>query len=96
MDEYRERVIRKKITFYGDVQGVGFRYRAKYAAELSRVKGYCMNNPDGSVLMEIQGTEEQIDSVIIMISNGRYINISSMTVSSVPVEADDRDFVIRD
>ena len=29
-------MIRKYLRFYGFVQGVGFRYRAKYAAEFAR------------------------------------------------------------
>ena len=49
-----ETVIRKKIVFYGWVQGVGFRYRAYHAANSFGATGWVKNNYDGSVSMEIQ------------------------------------------
>jgi acylphosphatase len=36
-------IIRKEIKFTGDVQGVGFRYRAKYAAGGCAVTGWVRN-----------------------------------------------------
>ena len=54
-------MIRQRIVFRGRVQGVGFRYRARMAAAQIGVTGWVRNNPDGTVTMEIQGTEEQID-----------------------------------
>ena len=62
-------MLRQHIVFRGWVQGVGFRYRARHAAELYGVTGWVMNEPDGSVSMEIQGTQEQIDNVIILARN---------------------------
>ena len=53
-------MICQHIVFNGWVQGVGFRYRARHAANLYGVTGWVRNDPDGSVTMEIQGTEEQI------------------------------------
>ena len=48
-------MIRKRITFTGQVQGVGFRWRARQAAQLYNCTGWCRNDWDGSVTMEIQG-----------------------------------------
>ena len=45
---------------------VGFRYRTEHAAESVGATGWVRNDPDGSVFMEIQGTEEQIDRVFAM------------------------------
>ena len=84
-------VIRKHIVFYGSVQGVGFRWRAVHAAEYYRCTGWCRNNWDGSVVMEIQGTEEDIDQVILAIERGRYVEIQNMDVKTIP-EIDDRGF----
>ncbi len=78
-------IIRKRITFYGQVQGVGFRYRARHAAKAAGATGWVRNEYDGSVTMEIQGTESQIDQVIIMIEAGRFVQISYMEASSIPV-----------
>ena len=58
--------IHRPITFYGRVQGVGFRYRARHAAELYGCTGWVRNEWDGSVTMEIQGTGEACDKVITM------------------------------
>ena len=69
-------VIRRHMTFYGWVQGVGFRYRARHAADLYGCTGWVRNEWDGSVTMEIQGMEENIDRVILVIEAGRYVNMA--------------------
>ena len=85
-------IVRQHIVFYGWVQGVGFRYRARHAANLYGLTGWVRNDPDGSVTMEVQGTEEQIDQVIIAIERGSYIRIEQMDVKTIPVIEHDRDF----
>ena len=84
--------IRKHIVCYGWVQGVGFRYRARHAANLYGVTGWVRNDPSGSVTMEVQGTEDQIDKVIIAIERGSYVRIEHMDVKTIPVIEHDRDF----
>lgn len=78
-------MIRKHITFSGWVQGVGFRYRARHAADLYGCTGWVKNEWDGSVTMEIQGGEEQIDQVILAIERGTYIRIENMDVKTIPL-----------
>ena len=56
--------VRKFLTFTGRVQGVGFRYTAEYLAQSIGLTGWVRNEWDGSVAMEVQGTEEQIDLLI--------------------------------
>ena len=87
--------IRKHITFYGWVQGVGFRYRARHAAELYGCTGWVRNEWDGSVTMEIQGTEEAIDNVILAIEAGRYVKIESMYSQTIPLDEDEYGFRMR-
>ena len=87
--------IRKRITFYGWVQGVGFRYRAAHAAEYYGVTGWVKNNYDGSVTMEIQGTEEQIDAVILSIERGTYVRIENMTCQLLPLDDSETRFRVR-
>ena len=55
-------MIRKRIVFHGWVQGVGFRYRARHAAEHLGATGWVRNEYDGSVTKEIQGTEMFINN----------------------------------
>ena len=85
-------MIRKHIIFYGSVQGVGFRYRARHAADYYSCTGWVHNEWDGSVSMEIQGTEEAIDQVILTIEAGRYVEITGMDVKTIPVDPKERSF----
>ncbi len=92
MSDYNSKIIRKAITVYGSVQGVGFRYRTIHAAGLVGATGWVKNNLDGSVSMEIQGTEEQIDKVFQMVEQGTFIYIDKMQVDLIPVAEDERGF----
>lgn len=89
-------VIRRAVCFYGLVQGVGFRWRAKNAANALGVTGWVRNNADGSVSMELQGTEEQIDGVILAVERGAYVKIENLRVKNLPVEEDEYGFHIRE
>lgn len=85
-------MIRKHIVFYGWVQGVGFRYRARHAANLYDCTGWARNEDDGSVTMEIQGTEEQIKKVILAVEQGRFVEIESMDSRTTPVKSEELGF----
>ena len=85
-------MIRRHITFYGWVQGVGFRYRARHAAELYGCTGWVRNEWDGSVSMEIQGTEEAIESVILAVEKGTFVRIENMDMKDIPVVEDEYSF----
>lgn len=88
-------MIRRHITFFGAVQGVGFRYRARHAAELYGCTGWVRNEWDGSVTMEIQGTEEQIDAVILAIERGAYVRIENIDSRTIPLAENERGFHTR-
>ena len=88
----QENIIRKHIIFYGRVQGVGFRYRARYAADHYGATGWVRNEYDGSVAMEIQGTQEQIDQVILSIEKGSFVRIENLDVKDIPVREDEYGF----
>ena len=85
-------MIRRHIIFSGDVQGVGFRWRAHKAADLYGCTGWVRNDWNGTVTMEVQGTEEQIDQVILAIERGRYVRIGNMDSRTIPVDPDERGF----
>lgn len=88
-------MVRKHITFYGSVQGVGFRYRARHAAEMFSCTGWVHNEWDGSVVMEIQGEEENIDQVIMAIERGTYVRIENMDSRTIELIEDERGFRTR-
>ena len=87
-----EEVIRQRLRFYGWVQGVGFRWRARHAANLFGATGWVRNEPDGSVLMEIQGRQAPIDQVIQAIERGAYVRIERMEAVRLPVDSQERGF----
>ena len=90
-----EKISRKRGFVYGAVQGVGFRYRAEHAANMLGVTGWVRNEPDGSVLLEMQGTDGQIDKVLAMVNQGTYVNIDRITANQIPIEEREYGFHIR-
>ncbi len=76
------------IIFTGRVQSVGFRYRSKYAADALGLSGWVQNLWDGSVEMEVQGSEEDIQSMISAIQTSNYILINDVSSKQVPLEND--------
>ena len=89
-------LIRKRLVFRGAVQGVGFRWRARAAAHDAGATGWVRNNFDGSVTMELQGDEAQIDRVVQSLDHDRYIRIESLEARRIPVDPEERGFVTRD
>ena len=87
--------MRRQYQFFGEVQGVGFRYRAAQAARDLGVTGWVRNEPDGSVEMEAQGTEEELDRLAEVISAGRYVVIFHMDVKQMTEIKGERGFSIR-
>ncbi len=87
--------IRQKIIFSGRVQGVGFRYRSKYAADGCGVTGWVHNEWDGTVSMEAQGTVEQINQMLKLINQSSYIVIDDVARQEIPLEEHEHGFNIR-
>lgn len=57
-------MISKKITFYGKVQGVGFRFATWRFAQKLQLSGWVRNNDDGTVTLMAQGDEKNIKALI--------------------------------
>ncbi len=82
-------VVRKHIVFYGHVQGVGFRYTAKYLAQSMGLTGWVVNEYDGTVVMEVQGSEALINKLLVGLNHGHYITIEWMDTKELsPVEGE--------
>ena len=89
-------ILRKHIKFYGRVQGVGFRYRAEKSASIYDIYGWIRNNSDGSVEMEVQGEEENIDKMIELIKKGNFIEVDVIEEKNIPLRDDEYGFIIED
>ncbi len=87
-------MVRRRMVFTGWVQGVGFRYRAKYAAERYGCTGWVRNEWDGSVTMELQGGEREIESVLKELRGSRFLWTENTQASAVPQIPDERDFKV--
>ena len=92
----RDKQIRVHLNLTGSVQGVGFRYRARHAAQMLGVTGWVTNESDGSVTMELQGTREQIERVLEMTERGMFISIESVRERRIPVLEEEREFATLD
>lgn len=90
------KTIRRRILFYGRVQGVGFRYRARYAAKSLCLTGWVYNEEDGTVTMEVQGDEASIDRLLQMLQQDRYIDIVDMDIKNLIPQENERNFEVKD
>ncbi|MCD7883155.1 MAG: acylphosphatase [Lachnospiraceae bacterium] len=87
--------IREKIRFHGRVQGVGFRYKAKWAANALGLTGWVKNEWDGSVSVEVQGYEESIHRMLEQLNSDPYIRIEWMDTDKMPVVENEKGFWVR-
>lgn len=89
-----EEIIRKHVIFHGRVQGVGFRYRAYYAAKNMGLSGWVKNLYDGTVEMEVQGKQADVDAMLLTLEQNRYIHISQIDIENIPVKTEKKAFRI--
>lgn len=90
-----EGTVRRHYTIHGQVQGVGFRYRAKYAAQTLGLTGWVENQDDGSVELEVQGKPEEFQRMFAMIQKSDYIQIVGMRQQDCPPDPWERGFEVR-
>lgn len=86
--------VRKHITFHGRVQGVGFRYTAKYMARSLGLSGWVKNEWDGTVTLEIQGREALIQKLLVGLNHNQFISIEWMDTKEIPLK-EERSFKVR-
>ena len=89
------KIIRKHFYFSGRVQGVGFRYTAKYLARSMDLTGWVQNEWDGTVTMEVQGREALINKLLVGLNHDRFITIEWMDATEIPLRDDERSFSVR-
>ncbi|MBO5608751.1 MAG: acylphosphatase [Eubacterium sp.] len=88
-------MIRRHMYISGDVQGVGFRYRANYAAQRLGLTGYVRNLYDGRVEVEVQGDRELISRFLAEIDAGSFVHIADIDWENIPVIPDEKAFHVR-
>lgn len=86
--------VRKHIVFHGRVQGVGFRYTAKSLAQALDLTGWVRNDWEGTVTMEVQGSEILINKLLNGLNGGHFISIEWMDTKEIPLE-EEREFTVK-
>lgn len=89
------KIIRRRYVFYGDVQGVGFRWHARTATYAVGACGWVKNETDGSVTMELEGYLEQIETVIEKLCSDSWIRVEHMEVKELTPLHTEHGFEVR-
>ena len=65
-----DRKLLYKIRVTGQVQGVGFRWRAAHEAWKTGITGFVKNMSDGSVYIEAEGLTDQLNDFVVWCRKG--------------------------
>lgn len=77
--------IRLRLSIQGVVQGVGFRWFTKRAADRFNLAGWVRNEPDGSVTAEVEGDAGLVKEFISELKTGnRYAQVTR--IAEKPLE----------
>lgn len=85
---------RYAIKITGKVQGVYFRKYTQWQAEELGLVGFVRNEEDGSVLIEAQGTPEQLDAMIKWCHRGSPLSKVETVEETEITEGSDATFVM--
>jgi acylphosphatase len=82
-------VIRKQVTVFGLVQGVGFRYSAQAEAIRLGLTGFVRNRRDGTVEVQLEGDEASVGQMVGWLRAGpRGARVERVEVADVDVAGD--------
>lgn len=85
---------RRKVTYFGRVQGVGFRATARHIAQRFAVGGYVRNLPDGSVELVAEGEPGEVDRYLTAVESELDRYIASSQVATCPATGEFHGFQI--
>ena len=90
-----EALVRRRLRIEGRVQGVGFRWFTRGAAEDLGLVGWVRNEADGSVLCEVQGSVDAVTALQRAVEGGpRFARVDRVSVQDVAIEAGAAGFVV--
>lgn len=87
--------IRRRITYHGRVQGVGFRATAVELARGRPLTGWVRNVADGTVELEVQGPPDDVQAHLDAIAERMGRNISRTQAASIPAVSGEHAFELR-
>jgi acylphosphatase len=86
--------MRLRVGYVGRVQGVGFRAITRSIARRHPVTGWVRNEPDGSVLVEVQGESASVESFLAEVGSMLASNIASTHRADLHEARGESEFVI--
>ncbi|HIX84032.1 MAG TPA: acylphosphatase [Candidatus Megamonas gallistercoris] len=89
-------VKRYKAVLTGRVQGVGLRFFTMENANKLNVTGWVKNMADGTVAMELQGTDSAITELVNIIKKGNFIiKVETFTAEEIAIVEGEKAFIIK-
>ncbi|MBO4350525.1 MAG: acylphosphatase [Proteobacteria bacterium] len=79
----------------GEVQGVGFRYKAQRIASRLQLTGWVRNLSDGRVELELQGEQLDIERFFPWMEDSCYIEIAKIEAKELPTVDNEASFGVR-
>jgi len=74
-----------QLKVIGRVQGVGFRFYTNKKAQEHGIKGFVQNKPDGSVYIEAQAEEKNLNTFVDWVKKGpAWARVREVKISEVP------------
>lgn len=73
------------VRYEGRVQGVGFRFNAVAQSAGLKLHGFVRNEPDGSVVMDVEGPAMDLKQLLRRIESEMNDNIEGFEVTEKPV-----------
>ena len=87
---------RLQLLISGKVQGRGYRWFVRLAAEEAGASGWVRNEVDGTVTAEVQATDEALQLLIKQLQAGNgAARVQAIAAVSIPVEEQEAGFEIR-
>ena len=97
LPEFKSMEIRRyRLTFYGRVQNVGFRLEVTELAKRLGLTGFCNNQENGSVIMEVQGQFDKIKFLVAFMKSLKRIVVKRVDKQRLPLDFTEVGFVSDD
>ncbi|SMP50925.1 acylphosphatase [Neorhodopirellula lusitana] len=91
----QQEVRRTVYRYRGHVQGVGFRVNAIQQARGLQVVGFVRNEPDGDVLMDVQGPRKEVEELAKRVQSSMSLKINEVLIDQRDPLPDREGFKIR-
>ena len=97
LPEFKSLEIRRyRLIFYGRVQNVGFRLEVTELAKRLGLTGFCNNQENGSVIMEVQGQFDKIKFLVAFMKSLKRIVVKREDKQRLPLDFTEMGFVSDD